>query len=281
MFIEPLVAEDANIKNELDVPHAEFLQLPDGQFRSFGLSFEKELWADRLSVVLEQGRIYQHANGHTVAGMDNLDLGFKLAAYRNIPHEFILTPALFVTFPTGSEKVTERETALQPMLLFAKGLGELRPGWLRPFAIQGDIGYSRSVSGVRDRQLIYDLVLEYSIPYLNHFIRQADAGYQLEHTLRRGHSLRAIMGNLFPFVEFDGVTPVNGTPGPTSTFFRPGALYMGKYFQVSVAADVPVGSLSRPRHRVGTVFLLDLFLDEISPCFGWTPFGKKHPHHED
>ena len=29
-FIEPLFTEDANIKNELDLPRAEFLMLPDG-----------------------------------------------------------------------------------------------------------------------------------------------------------------------------------------------------------------------------------------------------------
>ena len=34
-FIEPLFTEDANIKNELDLPRAEFLTLPDGSFRSF------------------------------------------------------------------------------------------------------------------------------------------------------------------------------------------------------------------------------------------------------
>ena len=54
MFIEPLNAEDANVKNELVLPRAEFLTLPDGSFRTFNASFEKSLYPDRWSVVLEQ-----------------------------------------------------------------------------------------------------------------------------------------------------------------------------------------------------------------------------------
>jgi hypothetical protein len=55
---------------------------------------------------------------------------------------------------------------------------------------------------------------------------------------------------------------------------------MGKYFQISVAADVPLRGYL-PNRRVGGVVLLDLFLDEIVPALEWTPFGKRHRHDED
>ncbi len=274
MFIEPLFTEDANLKNELDIPRLEFLTQPDGSFRGLDLSLEKTLWVDRWSVVVDQARLYQHVNGRTVAGFDNLEVGMKLAAYRNAPHEFILTPALFTTLATGSRSVVERQTAMQPILLYGKGFGDVKMNWLRPFAVQGDFGYRASVTGPRDRQVIYDAVLEYSVPYLN-WVRRANAGYELEHQLRRGHSLGATIGDLFPFVEFNGSTPVRGTVGQTVTFLRPGALYMGKYFQLSLAADSPLNRYRGP-HRTGGVILLDLFLDELHPAFGWTPFGKRH-----
>ncbi len=280
MFIEPLFAEDANVKNELDLPRAEFLSTPDGTFRSFGASFEKTLYPDRWSIVVEQSRLYRHAATGTIAGFDDLEVGMKVAAYRNERHEAVLTPALFVTAPTGSRKVADRQTALQPALLFAKGLGDIPMGWLRPLAFQGDAGYEASVTGVRERQVIYDFVLEYSVPYLNRFVRKADAGFDLEHNLRLGHSPRAIFGDMFPFVEFNGSTPVGSSSGASATFLRPGTLYMGKYFQFSIAADLPLRGYL-PGHRIGGVFLLDLFLDEIHPAFGWTPFGKRHRHHED
>jgi hypothetical protein len=107
MFIEPLFTEDANIKNELDVPRAEFLTQPEGWFRGLDVSLEKALWPDRWSVVVDQARLYRHVNGRTVAGFDNLEVGTKVAVYRNEPHEFILTPALFTTFATGSRNVVE------------------------------------------------------------------------------------------------------------------------------------------------------------------------------
>src|SRR3954468_17421995 len=67
-FIEPLFTEDANIKNELDFPRAEFLMLPDGSSRSFSASFEKALYPNRWSVVIEQGRVYRRVAGSTIAG---------------------------------------------------------------------------------------------------------------------------------------------------------------------------------------------------------------------
>lgn len=279
MFIEPLFTEDANIKNELDLPLAEFLTLPDGSFHSFKGSLEKSLYPDRWSVLVEQSVISRHVLARTVTGFDDLELGTKVAVIRSAPHEFVVTPAIFLTFPTGARKVAEHHTALNPEILFAKGFGDLKIGWLRPFALQGDVGYEFSATGDRERTVTYDMVGMYSVPYLNRFVRDADTGFALEHSLRRGHSLRAILGDMFPFVEFNGSTPISGTAGSTTTFLRPGTLYMGKYFQISVAADVPVRGYL-PSRRVGGVVLFDLFLDEIVPGFSWTPFGKHH-HRDD
>jgi hypothetical protein len=175
MFIEPLFTEDANIKDELDFPKVEFLEMPDGSFRTFDASFEKALYPERWSVVVDQSRVYRHVQGGTIAGFDDLEIGTKVAVYRNEPHEFVLTPAFFVTVPTGSRKVAEHHTALRSALLFAKGLGDLKLGWLRPIAFQGDFGYEASANGERERKLIYDMVMIYSVPYLNRFIRRATA----------------------------------------------------------------------------------------------------------
>jgi len=147
MFIEPLFTEDANIKDELDLPRAEFLTLRDGSSRSFSTSFEKVLYPNRWSVVIEQSRVYRRVAGSTIAGFDDLEVGTKLALYRSAAHELVLTPALFLTAPTGSRSVAEHRTKLQPALVFAKGFGDLKWGWLRPLALQGDIGYETAVTG--------------------------------------------------------------------------------------------------------------------------------------
>ena len=100
--------------------------------------------------------------------------------------------------------------------------------------------------------------------------------FDVERNLRPGHA-RPILGNMYPFVEFNGSTPVGGTSGSSATFLRPGAAYVGKYFQISAAADVPLRGYL-PSRRVGAVVLFDLFLDAVVPAFGWTPFGKHHHH---
>jgi hypothetical protein len=251
-FIEPLFTEDANIKNELDLPRGEFLMLPDGSFRSFSSSFEKALYPNRWSVVIEQSRVYRRVAGSTIAGFDDLEVGTKLALYRSAEHELVLTPALFLTAPTGSQSVAENRTKLQPALVFAKGFGDLRWGWLRPLAVQGDVGYEAAVTGERERHATYDMVLEYSVPYLNHVIRNADTGFDPERNLQLDQPSRAILGNMYPFVEFNGSTPVGGTLGSSATFLRPGAACVGKYFEISAAADVPLRGYL-PRRRVGAV----------------------------
>jgi hypothetical protein len=278
-FIEPLFTEDANIKDELHLPRAEFLMLPDGTSRSFGSSFEKALYPNRWSVVIEQSRVYRRVAGSTIAGFDDLEIGTKFALYRSAEHELVLTAALFLTAPTGSDSVAEHHTKLHPALVFAKGFGDLKWGWLRPLALQGDIGYEAAVTGERERRATYDMVLEYSVPYLNRFIRNADTRFRLEHNLRPGHS-RAILGNMYPFVEFNGSTPLGGTSGSSATFLRPGAAYVEKYFQISAAADVPLRGYL-PSRRVGAVVLFDLFLNEVVPALRWTPFGKHHQHDDE
>jgi hypothetical protein len=151
---------------------------------------------------------------------------------------------------------------------------------LRPFGLQGDIGFQTSVTGPRDRQLVYDEVLFYSVPYLNHTVRQADNGYAMEESLRRGFSRGAFFGDLFPFVELNATTPVNGVAASTASTLRPGILWMGKYAQVSVAADCPINVPGATgRSHVGATILVDWFLDDIFPHMSWTPFGKRHSEH--
>ena len=118
--------------------------------------------------------------------------------------------------------------------------------------MQGDVGYEAAVTGERERHATYDMVLEYSVPYLNHVIRNADTGFDPERNLQLDQPSRAILGNMYPFVEFNGSTPVGGTSGSSATFLRPGAACVGKYFEISAAADVPLRGYL-PRRRVGAV----------------------------
>lgn len=267
LFIEPLFAEDANVKNELVLPRSELFRLPDGTVRSFGFALEKQLWQDRWSVSVEQGVASVHMNRNATSGFDNVEITTKYVAYTNGPHEFILSPTLGVTLPTGSRKFMERHSAVSTGVLWAKGFGDLPGGWLRPLAVQADTLVQAFVSGEHKRLVVYDMVVEYSIAYLNHYIRKADGAYDTDDSLRVGSSPKAILGDMFPFVELNGETPLNGHDEHTSTFIRPGILHVGHYFQVTAAADLPLRSAPSSRSRVGAVIMFDFFLDEINNVF--------------
>ena len=156
------------------MPSFRFAVQPDGTWRQVGFSFEKQIYPERLSVIVEGGRISRHDDFSRLGGWDNLELGVKFQAYTNEKHELLLSPALFVALPTSTPTVLEHETSLTPMLMFGKGFVEAPSAWLRPFAVQGDIGLSASVRSPQEKEFRFDTVIMYSLPYLNHWVRKAD-----------------------------------------------------------------------------------------------------------
>src|SRR5487761_920667 len=96
LFIEPLVTEDANPKNELDLPVWEVIQTPDGHTIAFNYSVEKKLMP-RFSVGFDNSIVSFTPNGqNSIVGFGNIGFGAKYAVYRNAAHEFILSSALHV-----------------------------------------------------------------------------------------------------------------------------------------------------------------------------------------
>jgi hypothetical protein len=233
LFIEPFVTEDANPKNELDFPVLNVIQGPEGHHVTFNYSIEKKV-LPKFSLHFEHSMEWfrpRVPGSSTQFGTGNIGLGAKYVLYRNPVHEFIMSGQFGVEAPTGDEAIgAEPFTTLSPELLYAKGFGDLpsKAGirWLRPFAIQGDVGFDFPAGGPPDTRFTprADLVLEYSIPYLNQFERQANRNYSVgEGFYRNGYSLGAILGNMFPFTEFNfAAAPVGTTGRRTLGFFRPG-----------------------------------------------------------
>ena len=279
LFIEPLVTEDANPKNELDLPVWEVIQTPDGHTIAFNYSVEKKLMP-RFSVGFDNSIVSFTPNGqNSIVGFGNIGFGAKYAVYRNAAHEFILSSAFHVELPTGNPRVgADSSTTLTPELLYAKGFGDLPSSgmldWLRPIALQGDFTLDFPIKGDSKSALSkvphVDTVVEYSLPYLNAFVRHADAGYSLEDgNIREGHSLRAIAGNLFPFAEFNfsWVQSSVGTGLRPQGFIRPGMVYIGHYFEVGAAAEFPSNQFTG--RSVGAIGIFDLFIDDVFPKLDW------------
>jgi hypothetical protein len=280
LFIEPLVTEDANPKNEFDFPILEAIPGPDGHHVTFNYSLEKKL-LPRFSLHIEHSMAWFTPGlpgASSRFGTGNFGLAAKYAFYKSSSHEFIMSGQFGIDLPTGDAAVgAEPFTTLSPEFLYAKGFGDLPSSavfrWLRPFATQGDVGLdfpTGSAPGDPDARFMprADIVLEYSVPYLNQFVRHTNSKYSLgEGYFRKGHSLGAILGNLFPFTEFNfAAVPTEPAGRKALGFFRPGVVYVGHYFEVGGAAELPANRFAG-RH-VGGIAIFDLFIDNVVPAFG-------------
>ena len=107
--------------------------------------------------------------------------------------------------------------------------------------------------------LLWGFALEYSIPYLQSFVR--DMGWQ------------APFNRLIPIVEFNFSTALNrGQSGTTGTI-NPGVLWAGQSIQIGIEAMIPVNS--RTGSKTGVIAQLHFFLDDILPkSLGKPLFGN-------
>ena len=150
---------------------------------------------------------------------------------------------------------------LTPTYYFGKGFGDLpdSAGWLRAFAVTGQIGYqipSRSFDVVQQsfipQVLAWGGSIQYSMPYLKSEIQDLQ--------------LPDFINHLIPIVEFQMSTPAANNFGNsfvTTGTINPGVIWVGSYFQVGLEAQVPVNAQSG--HGVGVLGQLHLYLDDMFP----------------
>jgi hypothetical protein len=268
-FIEPFITEDVNPKNEFVVARPEWDHSRDGRTLSLGFGLEKKI-SDRFSLTLDsewdditpKPRDEPHASG-----FNNLGITLKYAFFINPEHEAITSVALESTAPTGTEQVgAEKDWSFKPFLLYGKGAGDLPNTlkYLRPLAVQGDAGFEISTDHDRTTTLAHNIAVEYSIPYLQSFVR--DFG------------LRWPFNALIADTEFNFEHGVNGEEhGKTAAFVTPGFVYMDRYVEVGVAGRFPLNARAHEELDWGIVWIVDIFIDDIFPWTRWQPIGGMRP----
>lgn len=192
----------------------------------------------------------------TQAGFGNLETTLQYQLLKDGPHQLALLLGLVVEW--GGTGAGDSGLAT---FVFGKGFGDLPVsfGWLRAFAVTGQIGYqipTRSFdldSGSFVPQvLVYGASIQYSMPYLKSEIRD----YQLPD----------FINHLIPIVEMQLSTPVannfGNSPITTGTI-NPGVIWTGTYFQVGAEAVFPVNHASGT--GVGFLGQLHLYLDDMFP----------------
>jgi hypothetical protein len=262
VFIEPFVTEDANPKNEFVIAKPGFFNTDEGNVFSLGFALEKKL-SNNFSLTLEGEWTSERAGGQPhVEGFQNPGILLKYSVWKDLAREFILSPALEIEFPLGDREVgAARELIVAPLLLFARGLGDLPQSlsYLHPLALMGDIGFEILTNAETETVLKYDILLMYSLPYLRAHVRELDAPWPFT--------------RLIPLVEFNFETGVNGEARLTKARLTPGVVYQGQFVQLGVAGQFPLNRTTARELDPSLLFLVDLFYDDLFPALAQTSWG--------
>ncbi len=265
-FLEPIVAEDANPKNEFDVLAPKWFRTSKGREFSLGFSFEKKL-SENSSILIGSKWLEQSPKEERPAsGFNNMEVLLKYAFLTIPEHELRLSGGLTMEIPVGDPEVgAESHFRLGPELMWAKGMGDLPNGYgflkyLRPIGFQGDLGYTANPSGRAVHDLFADEVIEYSLPYLSNSVRDFGLPWPIR--------------NMYFYTEFNYDQLLAGPAGQTFPDVRitPGIAFMNYYVELSVATQFPLSNATAPNNHAAVLGLLDVFIDDIIPQSNWTPF---------
>jgi hypothetical protein len=262
-----LATDDPCVADEMSLPTVSWSKTADNPPASewdISAELSKRITEDfGVSVGNTWTQIHQ-PGGPTQAGFANLETALQYQLYKNGEHELALLVGLVMDWgSTGAinSGIATPYSTLTPTFYFGKGFGDLpeQAGWLRAFAVTGQIGYQMPTRNFDVMQnvfipqvLAYGGSIQYSMPYLKSEIRD----YQLPD----------FINHLIPIVEAQFQTPAANNFGNsfvTTGTINPGVIWVGSYFQVGAEATIPVNGASG--HGVGFLGQLHLYLDDIFP----------------
>ncbi len=261
IFLSPIVGNDAFPDNALDLS----VRRSDDAF-SLLPALEKQL-SDSSSLLVESGWSRLSANGRKgeTSGWGDLTIFLRQALYISVPHELELTMSPMLVLPVGSRRIADQGyTHLGAEALLAKGMGDLPNSgaikWLRPLAVQAEVGYAGRIQGAANSDDFANLEFEYSLQYLDRFVKQAS----VDRPFRR----------LVPYVQFNYSQAFIASRLTTSPDFRliPGMAYLGDDFLCSVGPQIALNGAYQSGDRVAVLGLVEIFYDDIFPTLGWNPF---------
>lgn len=190
------------------------------------------------------------AGAPAVRGWSNVAIGGVWQLYRNAATESIGSFSISRSFAhTGSRATRDDFSTWSPEFDFGQGLGNAHAAWLRPFAVTGAIGLDLPNDRHEPRMLNWGLSLQYSIPYLQDFVKYA--------------GIKAPFDKLIPIIELPMQTCLDrGCSGQTTGYVAPGVIWISRYVQWGVELQVPVNR--RTGNSVGVMFGVDLYLDDLA-----------------
>ncbi|MBI3811352.1 MAG: hypothetical protein HY283_03995 [Nitrospirae bacterium] len=268
-FPAGIVVDDPFPADELTLASPSTIKTPNGRETAVGFEVQKRLSPNLgLAIGDEYASIKPEDPANpTLKGFSNPEFSLIYSMFESPDHEYIASTAIHVSpGGIGKEGIREEMSHVEPALMFGKGLGDLPDsfGFLRPIGIVGQAGvevpwgHSDNPDDLTGT-LHYGLVVEYSIPYLQSFVKDVGIPWPFN--------------KMFPIVELTYSEPISGPDahhGATG-YLNPGIVWAGKYIELGLEAQIPLND--RTGQSTGVIGLVHLFLDNIAPSvFSWTPF---------
>ena len=260
VFPATLTMDDPGIGDELSLPTIQYLPIPAtggnsaGHSVDYGFEWDKTITRD-LGIAINDDYFTRHGSTQNLHGWDNLTVTLKDELPCWDAHEFLASVGVIRNFArTGSSQLINagaigNVSTTAPTLYLGKGLGDLPIGYLRPFAVTGELSRQFSDSPeVSPNSWAYAASLQYSVPYLQQHVKALN--------------LPAFMGRLIPLIEFSYSSPDHGTPTGT---IAPGVLYEGNTWQLGAEALIPANTATRQKQGAGFIVQVHFFLDDLLP----------------
>lgn len=265
-FVESQSVDDPFASDEMDLLAVAHQKDSEGQSTAYSGGISKRLSPNLGFGVDWEYDVDNPKDESAVRGWNNLALHVKYTMVRIPEHEFLATAMVDYDWGnTGAKKVREQFSTVTPTFLLGYGFGDLPDGlgYLKPFALTGSLGIGTpfrnpsSDAGEIENTLTYGLVLEYSLLYLQSYVKDIGLGWPFN--------------RLVPIVEYSVDMGFNGPDfGKKTGAYYPGVVWAGRYYQLNLEAIVPINNKSGGN---GVQALIHLYLDDMFPkSYTWTPF---------
>ncbi|CAD6559902.1 hypothetical protein LMG28727_06974 [Paraburkholderia kirstenboschensis] len=217
----------------------------DQSINTFNFEYDK-LITPRLALSVDGSYVMQ--NNPTARGFNNFGVGLKYLLYVNDAHEFMTSVGVNAEFGgTGSRAIADNFSTISPTIYAGKGMGDLPDSlaYLRPIAITAEAAPALTTGAGQPNAFNYGFTFQYSLPYLQQHVR--DLG------------LPQPLSNIIPIVE----VPLSRSQGQTTGTVNPGFIWINRYGQFGVEAQIPVNRASGS--HVGILVQAHIFFDDVAP----------------
>ncbi|SOE82385.1 hypothetical protein SAMN05446927_5715 [Caballeronia arationis] len=253
VFPATMAVDDPGVGDEANLVYGHQRVPGDGgdqSINTFNFEYDK-LITPRLAFSVTGS--YEMQNNPTARGFNNFGLGLKYLLYVNEAHEFMTSVGVNAELGgTGSHAIADSFSTISPTIYVGKGMGDLPDSlaYMRPIAITAEAAPALTTGAGQPNAFNYGFTFQYSLPYLQQHVH--DLG------------LPQPLANIIPIVE----VPLSRSQGQTTGTVNPGFIWINRYGQVGVEAQIPINRASGS--HVGILMQAHIFFDDIAP----TTIGK-------